>query len=537
MGNRLPKPMRWLKSRPLCCALAFALTLPGALSLAQNATNIAVTYSTFLGGSAPDDFGETGWATALGADGFLYVLGNTTSPADFPFTHRLFTNNPAWEGTFVGKFDPTNRAFIYLTFVPYCNAVAVAADAAGNAYFCGGANNQMTATNAWQPDFAGGDQDAFLAKLGPDGSQMLYATFLGGSSNDLARSLALDASGDVIVAGSSESPDFPTTTGVVEPQSSGGWKGFVARFDSAGALLASTYLGGAGQDYAFTTALDGEGNIYVAGQTSSTNFQSAPAPVLLGANGSTLGFVAKLAPDLSAVDGLTLLGGKGQTLVAALAVNASGQACLFGQTSCTNFPVTSHAPQPAFAGGAQDDFVAALAPSGSSFLYATYLGGIYGEDLTTGYYLDNGYTFFPAAGASLDKSGNLYVAGQTRSPTLATGNLSANLHTGDSTGYVAKYDPAGSLLYLRYLGSSTSGTANGLALDGAGNLYLTGETALARLQPYFPTTADAFEPSYGGAVSDGYFTIVTEGANISANDNFSNRQVLLGPRVTVQANN
>ncbi len=529
--------MRWLISRLLWCVLVLALTRPGAVSFAQNATNTAVTYATFLGGGSPDNFGETGWAAALGADGYVYVTGITTSPDDFPFTQRLFTNNPAWEGAFIGKFDPTNKEFVYLTFVPFCNAVAVTADAGGNAYFCGNADNQMTATNAWQSSYGGSDNDAFLAKLSPDGSQMLYATFLGGSSNDLARAIALDASGNVIVVGSTESPDFPTTSSVVGPQAPEGWKGFVAKFSAAGQLLASTYLGGSGQDYAFATGLDGAGNIYVAGQASSTHFQNAPAPVFLGTNGTTCGFVAKLSPDLAAVNYLTFLGGRGQTLVGAIAVNASGQVFLFGQTSCTNFPVTAGAPQSAYAGGQQDDFVAALSPDGANLVYATYLGGIYLEDLTTGYYIDNGYTFFPAAGAVLDKAGNFYVAGQTRSPAIAPDSLSANLHTGDSAGYVAKYDPSGNLLYLRYVGNSSSGTANGLAIDGHGDLFVTGETDLARLPPYFATAPGAPEPAYGGAPSDGYFTELTEGANISADDNFANRQELQGARVTVQANN
>lgn len=380
----------------------------------QNLSMPALTYSTYLGGGLPDDYGESGYGLAEGADGYIYVVGNTRSAQDFPFTQRLLTNNSVTgQGTFVGKFDPTNRVFVYVSFLPAADGVAVAADAAGNAYVCGSCSYLLTTVNPEQGVFGGADYDGFVAKLSPDGAQALWVTFLGGSSNDLARAIALDPQGNVVVTGITESPDFPSTGSGVGPALPGGWNAFVSKFTAAGdQLLASTLLGGAGEDYGMALAVDGAGGIYIAGETGSTNFLGAPNPVILGTNGPMNAFVAKLTPDLGSVVYLTILGGKGSSLAAGLAVDALGRAHLFGQTSSTSFPVTTNAAQAAYAGGNEDDFVAVLPASGDSLLYGSYLGGSGDENLLQGYYIDSGYTYLPSVGAALDGAGNFFVAGR-----------------------------------------------------------------------------------------------------------------------------
>jgi hypothetical protein len=520
---------------------------------AQNSTVPVLSYSTFLGGGTPNDYGETGCAVAVGPGGFVYVMGVADTATSFPFTVRLNTNGylgtNAAEGTFVAKFDPATRSFAFISLIPWCSGRAIAVDSNGNAYIAGFTDDLFLAsTNAFQSDYAGGGEDAMVAKLSADGSNILYATYLGGSGSDLARGIAVDTNGRAIVTGVTDSTNFPVTPNAAQPHLAGGYDSFVTILDATGSKLRySTYLGGEGDDLAMCLAVDGTGNISIAGESGSTNFASVPNVIRIGTNGSTNAFIAKLAADLSAVRYITLIGDSNTlagaddgaiSIAAAVAVDAAGDAYLFGQTSATNFPVTANAAQHQFGGGVWDDFVAKLDPSGSNLLYCTYLGGSRDETLTEPIYIGPGYLYLTQAGLAVDAAGDAYVAGQTQSPDAPTGTIPANLHTGDYSGYVAKLDPTGSTcLYFRYVGNSTSAGTAGLALAGNGNFFVTGYTGLSPNAPYYPVTPDAFQSKFGGGWTDGFLAEFSETASIAANDQFANRTELKGSRLTVQANN
>jgi hypothetical protein len=527
--------------------LAAAVILSPGLrlsSLAQTTNWPALSYSAVLGGINLD----LGYGIARDPSGCLYIVGRSgwVDPAVAHFTSRFDPSAVGW-GTFVAKFNPATRTFVYRALIAACTGRAIAVDASGNAYITGEARVDGTdyfpATNACQAAFGGGDLDAFVAKLSPDGSQLLYASFLGGSRVDLGRAIAVDTAGQVTVMGITESTNFPSSAGVSQARLAGGRDAFVLKLGPAGTnLLASTYLGGYRHDDGAGLAVDLEDNVYVSGRSQSTNFTAAPDPLRLGPLGPNdpgSAFVAKLSPDLAAVRYLTLFGGSGEDCGSALAVDGGGNAVIFGQTTSTDFPATSNALQPEYGGGGSDNFLVKLNSAGSSLIYATYLGGSSEENHLETFYISDSYPYWylPEAGLALDAAGNAYVAGQTGSDDLAHGVPMANQKSISSDGYVAKINPTGSaLLYLRYLGGwGWYDTANALALGEPGTVFVTGLAGYAMLPPYFPVTPGAFS-SRG---SDQAFLVeLSETVSPPPNDNFVNR-VLLGDvsRITVQADN
>ena len=243
-------------------------------------------------------------------------------------------------------------------------------------------------------------------------------------------------------------------------------------------LIYSTYLGGGGADFGFGIAVDGSGSAYVTGYTVSTDFPTANA--LQPANGGNLdAFVAKLNAAGSTLVYSSYLGGSGDEFGFGIAVDGSGNAYLTGRTGSTDFP-TANALQPANAGGYSDVFVAKLNTAGSALVYSTYLGG-------SG--LDDG------RGIAVDGSANAYLTGYTESGDFPTANALQPAYAGIGDAFVAKLNAAGSALtYSTYLGGSFVDNAVGIAADGSGNAYVTGETSSTN----FPT-ANAVQPAYAGA--------------------------------------
>ncbi len=334
----------------------------------------ALFYSTYLGGSG-DDFGV---GIAVDASGNAYVGGQTFS-ANFPTTPGAFqTAFGGGRDGFVTKLNPTGSALVYSTYLGRAGddgVVGIAVDASGNAYVTGftSSTNFPTTAGAFQTTYGGGPDDAFVTKLNPAGSTLVYSTYLGGSGNDLGFGIAIDAAGNAYVTGSTSSANFPTSPGAfqtsfggVGPLSFG--DAFVTKLNLTGTgLVYSTYLGGSGDDEASGIAVDASGNAYVAGDTNSTNF-----PTTVGAFQSTLGgvgtfglgdaFVTRLNPTGAGLVYSTYLGGSGNDAGFGIAVDALGNSYVTGQTESTNFPTTPGAFQPALGGGF-DGFVAKVSPN------------------------------------------------------------------------------------------------------------------------------------------------------------------------------
>ena len=308
---------------------------------------------------------------------------------------------------------------------------------------------------------------------------LVYSTHLGGSGGDQGNGIAVDGGGNAYVTGSTFSADFPTKNPLQAAKhgaANGRSTAFVAKLNGAGsALVYATYLGGSGDDVGTGIAVDGAGNVYVTGSTTSPDFPTkSPLQAALGGSGSGFSnaFVAKLNPTGSALVYSTYLGGSGSALVNStslgsdeghgIAVDGMGNAYVTGYTYSADFPTES--PLQATLGGRQNAFVAKLNAAGSALVYSTYLGG-------SGNF-DGGH------GIAVDGAGNAYVIGNTDSVDFPTKNpLQATLGGSGGNVFVAKLNTAGSaLVYSTYLGGSSffGDVGTGIAVDGAGNAYVTG---------------------------------------------------------------
>jgi uncharacterized protein (TIGR03437 family) len=354
---------------------------------------------------------------------------------------------------------------------------ALAIDAAGNTYVAGVtiSDDFMTTPGAYRTALNGGD--AFIAKINPTGTSLLYATYLGGTGSDRALGLAVDAAGNAYVTGATASPDFPITTGALRNSFVSG-ESFVVKLNSNGSsLLYSTYLGGSGNEIAYGLAVDGTGNAYVTGITSSANFPTTQNAVKRTIGGVFDAFITKINPAASALVYSTFIGGGGAETGFALSIDAAGNAYVAGSTGSTDFPVSANAYQRTFGGstGLSDAFVAKLNNTGTALTYATYLGGSETDS---------------AYGLAVDAAGNAYVTGETAQVSsgmnfpVTAGALQTTLGGGEppNDAFVAKLNPSGSaLVYSTYFGGNGTDKGVGIALDATNNAYVTGLTASTNL--------------------------------------------------------
>jgi hypothetical protein len=404
--------------------------------------------------------------------------------------------------------DPVLSYSTYLGGSGTDEGQAIAVDAAGDAYVTGytSSTNFPTAAGAFQTSYGGGAADAFVAKLNPTGTALVYSTYLGGTGNDYGQGIAVDAAGDAYVTGLTASANFPTTPGAYQRSFGGGsgYDAFVTQLNPTGtALVYSTYLGGSNHDYGDGIAVDAAGNAYVTGGTSSANFPTT-AGALRTSYGAVYGnaFVTKLNPTGTALVYSTYLGGTSNDYGNGIAVDASGDAYVTGHTDSTDFPITPGAYQTAFGNA----FMAKLNPTGTALVYSTYLGGS-GDDQGHGIAVDaDGNAYVTGDGAfvaKLNPTGtdlvySTYLGGSGAGRGIAVDADGNAYVTGDGA-FVAKLNPAGTVLvYSTVLGGS--GAGYGIAVDAAGNAYVTGYTGSAN----FPTTPGAFQTTYGGGSYDAF---------------------------------
>ena len=435
-----------------------------------------LVYSTYLGGSVQDE----GHGIAVDSAGSAYVTGFTTSP-DFPAAFAFQSAYVSARDAFVTKLNPSGNALVYSTYLGGIGdeiGFGIAVDSAGSAYVTGytGSMNFPTAF-AFQNTYAG-DLDAFVTKLNPSGSALLYSTFLGGSGQDEGHGIAVDSAGSAYVAGLTNSTNFPTALAFQNTNagSLGVYDAFVTKLSPSGAgLVYSTYLGGSGNDLGLGIAADSAGSAYVTGSAESTNFPTAFAfQSTRACCGSDDAFVTKLNPSGTALLYSTYLGGTGSDEGNAIAVDSVGSAYVAGSTTSTNFP-TAFAFQNTYGGGAVDAFVTKLNATGSALLYSTYLGGNSTDD---------------GRAIAVDSAGSAYVTGSTDSTNFP----SASANAGVNDAYVTKLSPGGTgLVYSIRLGGGGSDAGIGIALDSPGSAYVTGSTGSTD----FPT-ASAFQNAYAG---------------------------------------
>lgn len=277
-------------------------------------------------------------------------------------TNTLQRTHGGLVDAFVAKIDPSGTRLAYSTYLGGSAidlATSLAVDPAGNVYVAGLTSSfDFRILNAAQATRGGGILDAFVAKLNSSGTQILYSTFLGGSGEDRALRIAVDAAGSAYVTGDTDSIDFPVRN-ALQPSRGGRSDAFVTKLESNGSVFAySTYLGGSGIDGGTAIAVDSSGAAHVTGYTGSSNFP-ASAALQQTFGGSFDGFVAKVSPAGSSLDYSTYLGGGGRESGFGIVVDAGGNAHVMGVTDSSNFP-TATALQQTFAGGSADLFIASI---------------------------------------------------------------------------------------------------------------------------------------------------------------------------------
>jgi hypothetical protein len=329
-----------------------------------------IVYSTYLGGSA---VAEGGSGIAVDFAGAAYVTGSTRS-ADFPTVGAFQSHLGGETDAFVTKLTPDGSALVYSTLLGgrrVDSAAKIALDAVGAAYITGRtASDDFPTANAFQaapgraPDPVISQDDAFVAKLAADGASLVYSTYLGGMTADEGVDIAVDSAGAAYVTGITFSADFPTA-GPMQAMSGGDGDAFVANLSASGsALVYATFLGGRGNDAGIGIGIDARGSAYVAGRTDSVDFPTIDAFQSTIA-GELSAFVAKLTSDGSALEYSTYLGGSFFDQATGLAVDPAGNAYVAGLARSADFPTTTSALQPTFAGGFFDAFVAKVAPHSS----------------------------------------------------------------------------------------------------------------------------------------------------------------------------
>jgi uncharacterized repeat protein (TIGR01451 family) len=449
-----------------------------------------LVYSTYLGGSG-DDLGSS---IAVDSNNNIYLAG-TTSSTNFPLQGAAFGNNAGLADIFVTKIDATGANILYSSYIGGSGqdrADGLAIDPAGNAYVVGrvdsSSTNFPTTSGSFGANYRGGDFDGVVFKLNAQGNSLVYSGYLGGEENDSSEGVVVDGAGNAYVTGGTKSTGFPTTVNAYQGTRAGDTDAYLTKINSTGSgLLYSTYLGGSGTDRGSGVAIDQNGNAYLAGFTSASDFPTESA-FQNAFGGSFDAFVAKFDTNGSGVSSLVFcsyLGGTGDDKAYGIAIDGNGSNLyITGQTSSNNFPLLGPA-QPAL-GGSFDAFLARIATTGTK-LAATYLGGA-GDDRGTG--------------VAVNSAGAAYVTGFTSSLNFPTATPLQLANGGGFDAFVAKLNPAGSaLLYSTYLGGSanesntSTGTAtNPIALDFAGNAYVTGFTSSTN----FPTAAPLQAANGGG---------------------------------------
>lgn len=374
----------------------------------------AILFSSLFSGSGRDQ----GQGIALDASGAIYVVGSTES-TDFPVQSAF---QPAKSGggspdAFALKLDAGGSTLIYSTFLGGQSAdegLAVAVDGDGSAYLTGYTvsddfplQNPFQSTLRVQDECSLDCRDAFLAKLAPNGAELGYSTFLGGTDRDSGMGIALDSDGSAYVAGITFSGDFPLSNPL--QAEAGGPDAFVAKFDTSGTSLAfSTYWGGKGTDGANAIVVDAEGNVYLTGFTTSSDFPLLN-PLQAALRDSSDAFVSKLDPTDPALLFSTFLGGGSSDSGTSIALDGFGGVYFGGRTSSDDFPLEKPI-QGDFGGGdcsgllnprvCDDIFIAKVDPQRAGLLFSTYLGGSRDDSL---------------GGMAVDADGGLSIAGTTQS--------------------------------------------------------------------------------------------------------------------------
>ncbi|MCJ7589186.1 MAG: SBBP repeat-containing protein [Candidatus Aminicenantes bacterium] len=305
----------------------------------------SLVYSTYLGGSDNDveSSDEDVNDIAVDANGAAYVTGSTTN-TDFPVKNAYQKKHRGYYDVFVTKFSPSGSSLVYSTYLggtEYDSGGSICVDSQRAAYITGSTESgDFPVKSAFQKTLCG-YRDAFVTKLSPGGTRLVYSSYLGGSGyEESGNAISVDSRRAVFIAGHTNSTDFPVKNAYQGTYGGGSYDAFVANLSPSGAgLVYSTFLGGSADDYSRDMALDDRGAVSIVGSTSSTNFPVKNAYQSTYGGGWDDAFVARLAPAGTGLDYSTYLGGSDLDYGYGIAVDSGGSAYVTGMTRSLNFPL------------------------------------------------------------------------------------------------------------------------------------------------------------------------------------------------------
>jgi hypothetical protein len=462
----------------------------------------SIAYATFIGGSEGGPSYEEAREVIPEADGSV-VVGAMVKSRDLPVSKRAFQKQYAGDDPnlghpglyggdcYVGRLSPDGSRMLCATYFGGSkqerNTYGLELDKAGNIVVTTStaSTDIPTTPGGFQPKPVGGNGGIAVAKLSADCTRLIWCTYLSGSNNESPRGgLALDRDNNVVIVGTTNSADYPTTPGVLQPRLSGPRDSLITKLKADGSgLVFSTLLGGTGEDDAIMgVRLDAEGNIYVAGHTKSMDFPVTPGCAQARPGGQSDCYLAKLNGTADRILYATYLGGNENEWAEHRPwLNPDGTFLLAGYCGSADFPVSLGA-YPGRLAGKSAGFLVKLAADGTRFAFATLLGGSGGANL-----------LMPTP----DKNGNIWVVGSTaaRDLPVTPDALQKRFGGGRQDGVLAAFSPDGSrLVYCTYLGGEGDETVRSLAWGPDESVYLVGSTS----SPNFPATPGALQTQFGG---------------------------------------
>lgn len=501
----------------LALALGLAV-IPQTAAFARaprgDAPPFEVGFASFVGGAGRDVV----TAVAFDGDGNVILAGETSS-ADFPVVQAAQSTRRGPTDAFVMKVTPDGLRVVHATYIGGSaddRASGVAVDPAGNIYVTGVTTSldfpvtpdAFDLENGRFPVCQGGDCiDSFVVKIPAEGGSFEYATYLGGEHDDYAAGIAVDASGNAFVTGSTNSFGIPRDN-AFEPDKKQGSEGFITKLNADGSdVVFSSYIGGNRGDGGTAIAVTPDGGAVFAGTSFSDDFLTKGAFQAANAGGSSPetsldGFVARVT-GAGALSWSTYLGGVGRDAIRAVAVDSRGQIVVAGTTDSLSFPTVD--PLQAVPGGGGDAFISRVSGDGTELEFSTYIGGSGADELLA------------VTGAA---NGSIVAAGLTRSADLAVvdpvqqtcGGCGAPGFFADAL--VVSISSGNALELATYLGAAAEETGLAVAVDSAGRMAVGGHT----FSSGFPVTAGSFGsscPCPPGSADNGFvFTIVRESVAI-----------------------
>ncbi|MEI7847763.1 MAG: SBBP repeat-containing protein [Chloroflexota bacterium] len=398
-----------------------------------------------------------------------------------PFASSLLTGSNV--SLLSGAADMVYGTFLGGTGSDYYARIAL--DSTDAAYVSGTTNSSNFPTTPGVFDRSLVSDEAFVARLTPDGSSLSYATFLGGTGSDSATGIAVDNTGAAYVIGQTASSDFPYTLGAYDSTFTGLRDNFVVKLNADGTNL--DYATRLGSAYLEGIAVNTAGEAFISGTTGFSNFPVTPDAFGQTLNGTQDAIVSKLNSTGSDLLYSTFLGGALVEAGAYITIDASDSAYVTGSTNSIDFPTTEGAFDRDHNGGTcaygpcPDTYVAKFNDTGSNLIYASYLGGS-SDDI--------------ANGIAVDPGGIAYLTGTTSSTDFPTSPAALDtIYNGNGDAFVASFAADGSALnYATYLGGPDLDLGYAIAVDASGSAHLTGQAAVG-----FPTTTDGFDIHFIGA--------------------------------------